>query len=172
MIQDRWLPIFIKSKYWKRKSFVKMKLIAKNVDKGMQGWAIFCFITFGSMMLSAKLTYKCFLFVFRSVVLIPEEPEDMWHAYNLISEDDYVRSTTIRKVQNETATGSSSSSRVRTTLTICVESIDFDTQACVLRLKGRNCEENQYVKVNWALIQNKNKPKVPNNFNCYSMLDF
>lgn len=83
----------------------------------------------------------------RSVILVPEEPEDMWHAYNLISEDDYVRSTTIRKVQNETATGSSSSSRVRTTLTICVESIDFDTQACVLRLKGRNREENQYVKV-------------------------
>lgn len=82
-----------------------------------------------------------------SVVLVPEEPEDMWHAYNLISEDDYVRSTTIRKVQNETATGSSSSSRIRTTLTISVESIDFDTQACVLRLKGRNVEENQYVKV-------------------------
>lgn len=79
---------------------------------------------------------------------MPEEPEDMWHAYNLISEDDCVRSTTIRKVQNETATGSSSSNRVRTTLTICVESIDFDTQACVLRLKGRNIEENQYVKVN------------------------
>lgn len=36
---------------------------------------------------------------------------------------------------------------MRTTLTISVESIDFDTQACVLRLKGRNVEENQYVKV-------------------------
>lgn len=32
-------------------------------------------------------------------------------------------------------------------LTIEVETIDFDTQACVLRLKGRNVEENQYVKV-------------------------
>lgn len=81
------------------------------------------------------------------MVLIPEEPEDMWHAYNLIAEGDSVRSTTIRKVQNETATGSSTSSRVRTTLTITVESIDFDTQACVLRLKGRNIEENQYVKM-------------------------
>lgn len=78
---------------------------------------------------------------------MPEEPEDMWHAYNLIAAGDYVRSTTIRKVQNETATGSSSSSRVRTTLTISVEGIDFDTAACVLRLKGRNIEENQYVKV-------------------------
>lgn len=53
-----------------------------------------------------------------------------------------------RKVQTESSTGSSNSYRVRTTLKICVESIDFDTQACVLRLKGRNIEENKYVKVN------------------------
>jgi len=96
-----------------------MKLLYKNVDKEGEG----------------------------TVGLIAEEPEDMWHAYNLISEGDSVRSTTIRKVQSESATGSSTSNRVRTTLTICVESIDFDTQACVLRLKGRNVEENQYVKM-------------------------
>lgn len=96
-----------------------MKLVHKNIDKAGDG----------------------------SVVLIPEEPEDMWHAYNLIAEGDQVRSSTIRKVQNETSTGSSSSSRVRTTLTIRVESIDFDTQAQVLRLKGRNIEENQFVKM-------------------------
>lgn len=93
-------------------------------------------------------------------MLIPEEPEDMWHAYNLISEGDQVRSGTIRKVQNETSTGSSSSSRVRTTLTIRVESIDFDTQAQVLRLKGRNIEENQFVKVNAS---------APNNVGCMSL---
>ena len=48
----------------------------------------------------------------------------------------------------ETATGSVNASKVRTTLTIRVEAIDFDTQACVLRVKGRNICENQYVKVN------------------------
>uniref|UniRef100_A0A182W6Q4 Protein pelota homolog n=1 Tax=Anopheles minimus TaxID=112268 RepID=A0A182W6Q4_9DIPT len=96
-----------------------MKLVRKNVDKTGDG----------------------------SVTLVPEEPEDMWHAYNLIAEGDQVRSSTIRKVQNESSTGSSSSSRVRTTLTISVETIDFDTQAQVLRLKGRNREENQYVKM-------------------------
>lgn len=97
----------------------------------------------------------------RSVALIPEEPEDMWHAYNLIHEGDNVRSTTIRKVQNETATGSSSSSRIRTTLTISVESIDFDTQACVLRLKGRNVEENQYVKVKEFCKKKKKTKNIP-----------
>ena len=79
--------------------------------------------------------------------MVPEEAEDMWHVYNLITEGDSVRSTTIRKVQNESSTGSSTSSRIRTTLTIAVEDIDFDSQSCQLRLKGRNIVENQYVKV-------------------------
>ncbi|CAH0390257.1 unnamed protein product [Bemisia tabaci] len=96
-----------------------MKLIHKNIEKDGKG----------------------------SITLMPEEQEDMWHAYNLISEGDTVRASTIRKVQNESSTGSSTSSRVRTTLTICVETIDFDTQGCMLRLKGRNVEENQYVKM-------------------------
>lgn len=87
------------------------------------------------------------LFDLRDVGLIPEDPEDMWHAYNLISEGDSVRASTVRKVQTESTTGSSSSNRVRTTLTISVENIDFDTQACMLRLKGRNIEENHYVKM-------------------------
>ncbi|CAI9718221.1 Hypothetical predicted protein [Octopus vulgaris] len=81
------------------------------------------------------------------MVLIPEEAEDMWHAYNLVAVGDVLKSTTIRKVQNESATGSVSASKVRTVLTIRVEAIDFDTQACVLRVKGRNIAENQYVKM-------------------------
>ena len=95
-----------------------MKLVSKNIDKDGQG----------------------------SVSLVPENTEDMWHAYNLITEGNFVSGSTIRKVQTESATGSSNSYRVRTVLTICVENIDFDTQACVLRLKGRNVEENKYVK--------------------------
>jgi protein pelota len=56
-----------------------------------------------------------------------------------------------RKVQTESATGSTSSNKVRTMLTVKVEHIDFDTQACVLRVKGRNIQENQYVKVKYSL---------------------
>ncbi|XP_035690722.1 protein pelota-like [Branchiostoma floridae] len=81
------------------------------------------------------------------VTLLPEDPEDMWHAFNLVAVGDSLRSTTIRKVQNESATGSVSSSKIRTTLTVTIETIDFDTQACVLRVKGRNIQENQYVKM-------------------------
>lgn len=81
------------------------------------------------------------------VTLLAEEPEDMWHAYNLVAEGDSLRASTIRKVTTESATGSTGSNRVRTTLTIAIENIDFDTQACVLRVKGRNIVENQYVKM-------------------------
>ncbi|PRP77708.1 hypothetical protein PROFUN_00569 [Planoprotostelium fungivorum] len=81
------------------------------------------------------------------IVLLPEEPEDMWHAYNLISQGDQIRSTTVRRVQSETATGSSSSERVRVTLTIEVDTIEFDSVEGVLRLKGKNITENRFVKL-------------------------
>ncbi|XP_063077321.1 protein pelota homolog [Engraulis encrasicolus] len=81
------------------------------------------------------------------VTLIPEEAEDMWHTYNLVQVGDSLRASTIRKVTTESSTGSVGSSRVRTTLTVCVETIDFDSQACQLRVKGTNLEENQYVKM-------------------------
>lgn len=101
------------------------------------------------------------------VSVVPEESEDMWHAYNLITEGDSVRGSTIRcvsihpcfifcrlrwlfvgrKVNTESATGTTSAMRVRTTLTLAVENVDFDTQAGMLRVKGRNTEENDYVKV-------------------------
>ena len=82
------------------------------------------------------------------MVLIPEEAEDMWHVYNLIEANDSIRASTIRKVTVESATGTTGSSRIRTTLTIKVESTDYDTQASLVRVKGRNIEENQYVKMN------------------------
>ncbi|XP_065831312.1 protein pelota homolog isoform X2 [Oscarella lobularis] len=82
-----------------------------------------------------------------SVTLIPDEAEDMWHIYNLIAVNDSLRSTTIRKVQTESATGSTASNRVRTTLTLAVENIEFDTAASKLRVKGRNIVENPHVKM-------------------------
>lgn len=96
-----------------------MKLLSKDIDKDGKG----------------------------RVALIPEDAEDIWHTYNLIHPGDAIRASTIRKVQTESATGSSSSNRVRTTLTIQAEDMDFDTHAAVLRIKGRNIEENQYVKM-------------------------
>ena len=47
----------------------------------------------------------------------------------------------------ETTTGSTDSSRVRIDLTIVIESVEFDVEASVIRLKGRNVEETKHVKV-------------------------
>ncbi|CAM9146336.1 unnamed protein product [Ascophyllum nodosum] len=76
-----------------------------------------------------------------------EEAEDMWHAYNLITAGDRVRTSTVRKVVNESATGSTTSKRVRLNLTIAVERVDFDSVSCLLRLSGRNSAENPHVKI-------------------------
>ncbi|XP_077350178.1 protein pelota homolog isoform X1 [Lithobates pipiens] len=81
------------------------------------------------------------------VTLLPDEAEDMWHTYNLLQVGDSLQASTIRKVQTESATGSVGSTRVRTTLTIRIETIDFDSQVCQLRVKGTNIQENQYVKM-------------------------
>ncbi|KAK0416753.1 hypothetical protein QR680_012661 [Steinernema hermaphroditum] len=81
------------------------------------------------------------------VSLMCEEREEMWHIYNLIRSDDIITMSTARKVVNESATGSVSTSRVMVTLSIQVEDIDFDAEGGALHLKGRNVAENDYVKI-------------------------
>ncbi|KAI0303272.1 eRF1 domain 1-domain-containing protein [Russula brevipes] len=98
----------------------------------------------------------------------PEEDEDMWHLYNLIREGDNVRAPAIRRVQSVSATGSSASHRVRTTLTLKVTRLEFtppvtpttgaagdpaasSPPAAVeptasLQITGRVVEENEHVK--------------------------
>ncbi|KAL3422054.1 translation factor pelota [Phlyctema vagabunda] len=80
-----------------------------------------------------------------SVTLYPEEAEDMWHAYNLIAPTDLLRATAIRRVTTESATGSTSSKRVRTTLLIQVTNVDFDSIAGQLHVSGRVAAENEWV---------------------------
>lgn len=82
-----------------------------------------------------------------TITLFPEEPEDMWHAYNLIAPTDLLRASAIRRVTTESSTGSTSSTRVHITLLIRVTTIDFDPQAGQLHVSGRVAEENKWVKV-------------------------
>ncbi|KAG0255583.1 hypothetical protein DFQ27_006191 [Actinomortierella ambigua] len=81
------------------------------------------------------------------VTLIPEEFEDMWHAYNLIQKHDQLRAVTIRRIQSESSTGSVESQRIRLTLTISIDNVDFDTQVGMLRINGRVIVENPHVKL-------------------------
>lgn len=83
-----------------------------------------------------------------SVTLCPEEPEDMWHAYNLVLVGDYLTASAIRRVTTEsTSTGSTSSQRMHMNLTIKVKSLDFDPQAGQLHVAGQIARENKHAKV-------------------------
>ena len=71
-----------------------------------------------------------------SITMIADDEEDIWHAYNLVNTGDRVETTAIRKVVRETATGSTSSSKVHTSLVIAVERVQYDgdTGALLARL--------------------------------------
>jgi hypothetical protein len=46
----------------------------------------------------SSVSYFYLIYFGRHVTLVPDDPEDMWHAYNLVSVGDRLRSTTIRLV--------------------------------------------------------------------------
>lgn len=80
------------------------------------------------------------------VKLIPEESEDIWHAYNLIRENDLVTATTFRKISRDSGVGTESE-KVKLKLTIKVENIEYDGEGHQIRLKGRNLTETEHVKL-------------------------
>ncbi|KAI5356657.1 putative 50S ribosomal protein L30e [Septoria linicola] len=82
-----------------------------------------------------------------TATLLPEEPEDMWHCYNLIRPTDILRASAIRKVTTESGSGATRNERVHMTLTIKVTKLDFDPQAAQLHVSGQVSEENKWVKL-------------------------
>jgi protein pelota len=76
-----------------------------------------------------------------------EEPEDMYHLYNLICDGDLITASTVRNVVKETSTGSTVKSRMHMQLKIVAERVEFDAEQCSLRVNGRNVEENEHVKL-------------------------
>ncbi|XP_031475906.1 protein PELOTA 1 [Nymphaea colorata] len=82
-----------------------------------------------------------------SIKIVPEETDDLWHVYNIVSVGDKVLADTVRKVQREVASGGRDSERVRLKLEIQVQDIDYDNVASVLRLRGKNIMENEHVKI-------------------------
>ncbi|KAL1405435.1 Translation factor pelota [Vanrija albida] len=93
------------------------------------------------------------------VVLLPEDEEDMWHVYNLISEGDEVQAKTDRKVHTQSSTGTTTSFRVTLNLTIIVRKTMFSAAAstetngdksearAVMSITGQVTEANDYVRV-------------------------
>ncbi|XP_057764603.1 protein PELOTA 1 [Salvia miltiorrhiza] len=82
-----------------------------------------------------------------SVKMIPEEADDLWVAYNLIVEGDNVMAVTVRKVMREAASGGRDAERVKLKLEIKVETVEYDKEGAVLRIRGKNVLENEHVKI-------------------------
>ncbi|KAF1930522.1 uncharacterized protein M421DRAFT_376092 [Didymella exigua CBS 183.55] len=81
------------------------------------------------------------------VTLLPEEPEDMWHAYNLIQENDRIRAKAVRRVSKTSDAGSVNSQRITMDLTIQVTHTDFDIGSGQLHVSGKVAAENEHVKL-------------------------
>ncbi|KAH8083036.1 pelota [Filobasidium floriforme] len=121
-----------------------MKLVKKHVERDLSGYVTLC----------------------------PEDDEDMWHVYNLITEGDEVRAPAVRRVQTTSSTGTSDSFRVRLNLQIQVKKTSFSTSAApsssssgnnatgssatsqdprnstaTLQINGTVTNENDYVKL-------------------------
>uniref|UniRef100_A0A7S4ESU8 Protein pelota homolog n=1 Tax=Chrysotila carterae TaxID=13221 RepID=A0A7S4ESU8_CHRCT len=77
----------------------------------------------------------------------PDEPEDLWHAYNLIVRGDVVSASTFRKLKTESSTGSVDSTRVRVTVAVEVRSVDFDPEGGELRLNGYVRSEHDGIRL-------------------------
>ncbi|KAJ4351981.1 Translation factor pelota [Didymosphaeria variabile] len=82
-----------------------------------------------------------------TATLLPEEPEDMWHAYNLIQPTDQIRAKAIRRISKEMGAGAVTSQRIALDLTIAVTSSDFDLASNELHVAGRVVSENEHVKM-------------------------
>lgn len=83
-----------------------------------------------------------------SINSIPEEPDDLWLVYNLVSPGDVVVSNTTRKVHRECAGGKgkiSTTNRVRVCLEILITAVDYDKVSSTVRVQGKNINPNQYV---------------------------
>ncbi|KAL5718780.1 CDP-diacylglycerol--glycerol-3-phosphate 3-phosphatidyltransferase [Ranunculus cassubicifolius] len=81
------------------------------------------------------------------VKLMPEESEDLWIIYNLVCKGDTVKSFTTRKVPVETDARAREGERVKIILKIRVEIVEYDKEGSVLRVRGKNISQNQYVEI-------------------------
>jgi protein pelota len=77
------------------------------------------------------------------ITLKPMSSEDMWSAYNLIAVGDRVTCGTFRKMQKVSTTGTTSTTRIKMTLTVVVTKVDFEPKAGKLRVSGQVTDNAQ-----------------------------
>jgi protein pelota len=79
-------------------------------------------------------------------VLVCDNPEDLWHLYNLVGKGDFVKTITFRKVAHDSG-GKSTSTKKKINITIKVEEIEYDQKEGIIRYKGKNVSENEFIAI-------------------------
>ncbi len=75
-------------------------------------------------------------------------PEDLWHIYNIVTKGDFIKTKTFRKVAYENSQGVKSNAVKKViNITIKIEEIEYDNKEGLMRLKGKNVSENDYISV-------------------------
>jgi Predicted RNA-binding proteins len=81
-----------------------------------------------------------------TVVLIPEESEDLWHIFNLVSIGDLVKAVTYRKVEKASATGTVSKERKKMVMTLKVTKVpEYDPDGDEIRFGDRGVVLCNYI---------------------------
>ena len=85
------------------------------------------------------------------IKLVCNDKEDFWHVYNLLRLGDIIVSQTLRKVINTTSTGSTSTKKIKTTIHLKIDKIEYDATSDdgenMIRVKGVNCKENKFISL-------------------------
>ena len=81
------------------------------------------------------------------VDIIIDHDEDLWILYNLIAKGDYIKTAMFRKVQHESGGGKVSSTKKKLIITIKIEEIEYCQEDDIIRIKGKNTSENEYISI-------------------------
>jgi protein pelota len=79
--------------------------------------------------------------------VIMDENDDMWHAYNLISRGDAVKTLTFRKIKEESKTGSVVNTKKKINLLLKIQTIDYEPDGPSLRVSGVSASENKFMQL-------------------------
>lgn len=80
------------------------------------------------------------------VDIVLDNIEDLWCLYNLLAKGDYIKTATFRKIQHESG-GKVQSTKKKLIVTIRIEEIDYDQDAGIIRIKGKNISENEHISI-------------------------
>ncbi|CAD8133681.1 unnamed protein product [Paramecium pentaurelia] len=82
------------------------------------------------------------------IKVIPEEDDDFWHLYNLLSVGDIIKTSTHRKIVKESQTGTKVAEKRRIFVFLKVHEINYwADQYLLLSIKGRNCQESHWLSL-------------------------